>query len=228
MSTLPIRAGARGPRGRAGSALAVPRTKRWFDVAVCGAALVLLAPLLAVLALAVRLTSRGPVIFRQERLGLGGRPFAVLKFRTMHAGAGDALHRSYVTLQLTQDCPVRSGDGGLFKLEHDPRVTRVGRWLRRTSLDELPQLVNVLRGEMSLVGPRPALAWEAALYRDGDHARFEVLPGITGLWQVSGRSRLPMREALALDVEYARRRTFLLDLQILARTVPTVLRREAT
>jgi lipopolysaccharide/colanic/teichoic acid biosynthesis glycosyltransferase len=197
-------------------------------VTVCVLALMVLWPLLAALVLAVRLSSPGPAVFRQERLGLGKRPFTLLKFRTMYVDRGDAPHRAYVTLLLTQEAPPRGGDRGLFKLEEDPRVTPLGRWLRRTSLDELPQLVNVLRGDMSLVGPRPALAWEAAFYRDVDHLRFQVLPGITGLWQVSGRSRLSMREGLALDVEYVRRRSLRLDLWILARTIPTLLRTEAT
>jgi lipopolysaccharide/colanic/teichoic acid biosynthesis glycosyltransferase len=178
--------------------------------------------------LAVRLSSRGPAVFRQERLGHRGRPFTLLKFRTMYTDADDAVHRAYVTQLLTKEAPVTGGSSGLFKLEADPRITPVGRWLRRASLDELPQLVNVLRGEMSLVGPRPALAWEAELYHESDHRRFDVLPGITGLWQVSGRSRLSMREALALDVEYVRRRSLWLDVMILARTIPTVLRSEAT
>jgi lipopolysaccharide/colanic/teichoic acid biosynthesis glycosyltransferase len=206
----------------------VPRTKRLLDVILCAVGLLVLFPVLVGIALAVRLTSRGPALFRQERLGLGARPFTCLKFRTMYVDAPDALHREYVTRLLTEAAPPSGGIGGLFKLEHDPRVTPIGRWLRRTSLDELPQLVNVLRGDMSLVGPRPALAWETELYRPEEHRRFEVLPGITGLWQVSGRSRLSMREALALDVEYVRRRSLTLDLWILARTIPTVLRPEAT
>jgi lipopolysaccharide/colanic/teichoic acid biosynthesis glycosyltransferase len=198
---------------------AVPASKRALDVVVGGIALVLCAPLLAVVWLAVRASSPGPAIFRQQRLGLGGRPFVLYKFRTMTAGADDAVHRAYVTRLLTEDAPAVGGNRGLYKLQGDLRVTRIGAWLRRTSLDELPQLVNVMRGDMSLVGPRPALPWEAELYQDVDRVRFEVLPGITGLWQVSGRNRLSMREALALDVEYVRRRTLLLDLGILLRTL---------
>jgi lipopolysaccharide/colanic/teichoic acid biosynthesis glycosyltransferase len=226
VSVIPPR--SRSLRRREGAAGRVPRTKRLLDVALSVLALLVLSPVLATIAVAVRLTSRGPSLFRQERLGLAARPFTCLKFRTMYADAADAPHREYVTRLLTEATPPRGGATGLFKIERDPRVTPFGRWLRRTSLDELPQLVNVLRGEMSLVGPRPALAWEAALYRPEEHRRFEVLPGITGLWQVSGRSRLSMREALALDLEYVRRRSLALDLQILARTVPTVLRSEGT
>jgi lipopolysaccharide/colanic/teichoic acid biosynthesis glycosyltransferase len=204
-----------------------PTVKRWLDVVLAGAALVVLSPVLAAVALAVRLTSPGPVLFRQERLGLAGQPFVMLKFRTMHVGRSDAAHRSYVTRLLTEECPTTGGTAPLFKLQCDPRVTPVGSFLRRTSLDELPQLINVLRGEMSLVGPRPALAWEAQLYRDDEHRRFDVLPGITGLWQVSGRNRLSMRQALALDVEYVRRQNLWLDLVILVRTIPALLRHEA-
>jgi lipopolysaccharide/colanic/teichoic acid biosynthesis glycosyltransferase len=226
VSTLPLRLGAGRTTARGGRA--GPSVKRCLDVLVAGSALAVLSPLLLALAVAVRLTSRGPAVFRQERLGQGGQPFTVLKFRTMFTDTDDAVHRAYVTRLLTDEVPVAGGSSGLYKLEADPRVTPIGRWLRRTSLDELPQLFNVLRGEMSLVGPRPALAWEAKLYRESDHQRFEVPPGITGLWQVSGRSRLSMREALALDVEYVRRRSLWLDLLILARTIPTVLRPEAT
>jgi lipopolysaccharide/colanic/teichoic acid biosynthesis glycosyltransferase len=207
--------------------LLVPRSKRAMDVVLTCACLAVIWPLLAAIWLAVRLTSPGPAIFRQERLGLGGRPFTLYKFRTMATGAPDSLHRQYVTALLTQDQPSVTGATGLYKLDGDPRVTSVGRWLRRTSLDELPQLINVLRGEMSLVGPRPCLAWEAELYRERDRRRFDVLPGITGLWQVSGRSRLTMREALDLDVEYVRRRSLLLDVVILTRTVRCLLRVEA-
>jgi lipopolysaccharide/colanic/teichoic acid biosynthesis glycosyltransferase len=225
VSLLPLRAGTgREPR----QAFRRATAKRSLDMIVAAILLVLVSPLLLGLAIAVRLTSRGPAFFRQERLGRGGQPFMMLKFRTMHIDTDDAVHRKYVTQLLTEDAPAAGGSGGLYKLEADPRITPVGRWLRRTSLDELPQLVNVLRGEMSLVGPRPALAWEAELYRDCDHERFDVLPGITGLWQVSGRSRLSMRQALALDVEYVRRQSLWLDLVILAQTIPTVLRSQAS
>jgi len=213
--------------GQAPAAPRLPRAKRCVDVVLAGTALILLSPVLAGVALAVRLSSLGPVLFRQERLGLGRQPFIMLKFRTMYVGGSDAVHRTYVTRLLTDESPGTGGTAPLFKLQCDSRVTPVGRWLRRTSLDELPQLINVLRGEMSLVGPRPALAWEAQLYREDENRRFDVLPGITGLWQVSGRSRLSMRQALALDVEYVRRRTLWLDLVILVRTIPALLRHEA-
>ena len=202
--------------------------KRWLDLLLAGAAVVVLSPLLAVLWVAVRSTSPGPALFRQERVGRGGRPFTVMKFRTMSLDNDDSIHRDYVRQLLTATEPEQGGERGLYKLERDPRVTPVGAFLRRTSLDELPQLFNVLRGEMSLVGPRPCLAWECELYRDGDHARFAVPPGITGLWQVSGRSRLSMRQALELDVEYARRQSAALDVSILLKTIPSLLRSNAT
>ncbi len=225
MSFLPLRVSTRRPIDVAPAETSI---KRCIDVALAGSALVVLAPLLLALVVIVRCTSRGPALFRQERLGLDGRPFTVLKFRTMRVDCDDAVHRDYVTRLLTDEAPPVGGTSGLYKLDGDPRITPIGCWLRRTSLDELPQLVNVVRREMSLVGPRPALAWEAELYSDEERRRFEVLPGITGLWQVSGRSRLSMREALALDVEYVRRQSLWLDLVILARTVPAVLRPEAT
>jgi lipopolysaccharide/colanic/teichoic acid biosynthesis glycosyltransferase len=148
----------------------------------------------------------------------------MLKLRTMYVGNDDRMHRAYVTgmLAAEQKPPVRND--GLFKLADDPRITSLGARLRRASLDELPQLINVLRGEMSLIGPRPMLAWEARLLGEPYRPRFTVKPGITGLWQVSGRSRLSMRTALELDLEYARRRSVVLDLSILARTVPALFR----
>ena len=199
--------------------------KRTLDIALSLALLITLAPLLVLLISLVRSTSSGPALFRQERLGRDRRPFTMLKLRTMGAGEDDRIHRDYVTRLLSAGPQAAaSPDSGLYKLDADPRVTRVGAWLRRTSLDELPQLVNVLRGEMSLVGPRPVLAWEAEMFGERYQRRFAVRPGLTGLWQVSGRSRLPMGTALELDVEYVARRSFAYDLVILFRTVPAVLR----
>jgi lipopolysaccharide/colanic/teichoic acid biosynthesis glycosyltransferase len=142
----------------------------------------------------------------------------------MYINNDDEIHRQYVTSLLSDEKAATGGQRGLYKLEEDPRITAVGAWLRRFSLDELPQLFNVLRGEMSLVGPRPVLAWEAKMFRESDHQRFEVKPGITGLWQVSGRSRLSYREQLELDVEYVHRRSLALDLAILAGTIPALFR----
>jgi lipopolysaccharide/colanic/teichoic acid biosynthesis glycosyltransferase len=200
------------------------RFRRVVDLVVGGAALILVSPVLALLALVVRLTSKGPALFRQERVGRDRVSFTCLKLRTMYADADDGVHREYVHRLLTEERPPDGGAEGVFKLANDPRVTPVGRWLRRTSLDELPQLVNVVRGEMSLVGPRPSLPWEVELFEPRHLKRFEVKPGITGLWQVSGRSRVSVRSALDLDVEYVERRTVGGDLAILARTFGAVVR----
>jgi lipopolysaccharide/colanic/teichoic acid biosynthesis glycosyltransferase len=204
--------------------------KRAIDIALASALIVLAAPLLLLLWCLVRSTSTGPALFRQERLGRDMRPFTMLKLRSMYADNDDRTHRDFVTTMLSaeeaeeaeEEVPARNN--ALFKLTGDPRVTPLGGWLRRTSLDELPQLINVLRGDMSLVGPRPMLPWEAQLLAASYRRRFTVKPGITGLWQVKGRSRLSMRTALELDVEYTRRRSVLLDLSILARTVPALFR----
>ncbi len=199
--------------------------KRALDITVSLVLITVLAPLLVLLLWLVRSTSAGPALFRQERLGRHRRPFTMLKLRTMYVDKDDRIHRDYVTTLLSpgQEA-VASPDSGLYKLDADPRVTPLGAWLRRTSLDELPQLVNVLRGEMSLVGPRPVLPWEAEMFAEPYQRRFAVKPGITGLWQVSGRSRLTMRKALELDVEYVLGRSFGYDLVILIRTVPAVFR----
>jgi lipopolysaccharide/colanic/teichoic acid biosynthesis glycosyltransferase len=198
--------------------------KRALDIALASVLLIVTSPLLLLLWCLVRSTSAGPTFFRQERVGRGMRRFTMLKLRSMYVGNDDGTHRAYVASMLSgkQDPPARNGS--LYKLVGDPRVTPLGAWLRRTSLDELPQLINVLRGDMSLVGPRPMLPWEAELLAEPYQPRFTVKPGITGLWQVSGRSRLSMRTALELDVEYARRPSLLVDLSILARTVPALFR----
>lgn len=197
--------------------------KRLFDLVAASACVLVLLPLLAAIAILVRLTSPGPALFRQTRLGRNRRPFAVYKFRTMYHGCGDEVHRRYVRSLITQDNPIAGGTRGLYKLEDDTRVTALGHVLRRLSIDELPQLFNVIKGDMSLVGPRPALPWEAELFHPPYDQRFLVLPGMTGLWQISGRSRLTFRQALELDVEYVRRRCFALDLVILLKTIPVVL-----
>ncbi|MDT5037604.1 MAG: hypothetical protein QOE03_2789 [Micromonosporaceae bacterium] len=194
---------------------------RLIDLVLASTLLVLLMPLMAFIGVLVRITSRGPALFRQVRLGHHKQPFVMLKFRSMAADCGDGVHREFVRRLFVEEDPRDSRDG-LYKLGGDSRVTRLGRILRATSLDELPQLVNVVRGEMALVGPRPSLPWELDLYEPHHHERFNVKPGMTGLWQVSGRSRLTAREAVALDVEYARRRSIALDLAILVRTVPAL------
>ena len=199
--------------------------KRALDAGLALVLIIVCGPLLLVLWSLVRVTSAGPAFFRQERIGRDMKPFMMLKLRSMYVGNDDRAHRAYVAGMLSaEDGEATAGNGMLFKLVADPRITPLGRWLRKTSLDELPQLVNVLRGDMSLVGPRPMLPWEAELLGEPYRPRFTVKPGITGLWQVSGRSRLSMRTALDLDVEYVRHRSAALDLSILARTVPALFR----
>lgn len=193
--------------------------KRAMDLIGALLGLVVLAPLMLAIALLIRLESPGPALFRQRRLGCGGRPFWMLKFRTMVV---DAEHR------LSELEPLNESAGGvLFKIRRDPRVTRVGRWLRRSSLDELPQLLNVLRGEMSLVGPRPLQLRDCArleaLNPQGFACRLMVPAGLTGAWQIWGRSEMDCEELLRLDLEYVERWSPDLDLRILCRTVPAVL-----
>jgi len=194
--------------------------RRTLDLALSVALLVVLAPLLLIIALLVRLDSSGPAVYRQRRVGLRGREFSVNKFRSMRSNADQKRHRDYVNQLITSEA---ESEEGLYKLVVDDRITRVGRFLRRWSLDELPQLWNVVRGEMSLVGPRPVIPYEVECYPDWYHGRFAVKPGLTGLWQVSGRNEKTYEEMVALDIEYAQRRTIWLDLSILLRTVKVVL-----
>lgn len=187
--------------------------KRAFDVGASGAGLILGAPVLVVVALAVKLSSPGPILFRQARVGREGEIFEILKFRTM---AIDAEEKLKELLELNE------GAGPLFKIKHDPRITPVGRFLRRFSLDEVPQLWNVLLGDMSLVGPRPALAHELSAWSPELHQRLRVRPGITGMWQVCGRSSASFEDYSRLDLYYVDNWSLLVDLTILARTIPAV------
>jgi lipopolysaccharide/colanic/teichoic acid biosynthesis glycosyltransferase len=189
--------------------------KRTFDVVFAILAFVVLIPLLAVIAVAIKLDSRGPLLFRQRRYGRDMRPFTVLKFRTMTNGASTDAHRAYIASLAAGD---EDQAPGLKKLTDDPRVTRVGRLLRRFSLDELPQFVNVLGGSMSLIGPRPAIDYELEHYLPRHYERFGIRPGLSGLWQVSGRSAIGFNEMLDLDVEYARHCSFTTDLRVFLRT----------
>jgi lipopolysaccharide/colanic/teichoic acid biosynthesis glycosyltransferase len=191
--------------------------KRVSDVFISAIMLVVLAPVLAVIALAVKMTSPGSVLFSQLRVGKDGKTFRFYKFRTMVDGA-HLLHECVAHLN---EC-----DGPALKIANDPRLHGLGPFLRRTSLDELPQLWNVLRGEMSLVGPRPALPNEVANYATPYYERFDVMPGLTGLWQVSGRATVPFKRWMAMDIWYVRNWTPLVDLWLLARTIPAVLFRE--
>ena len=187
--------------------------KRVVDVTLCVLLLVATLPILIAVATLVALTSPGPILYRQTRVGLDGAEFRILKFRSMYAGSEG---RALQLIRLNQ------ADGPLFKVRQDPRVTRLGRWLRKFSLDELPQLVNVLHGSMSLVGPRPALPSEVATYNASTRRRLHVKPGVTGLWQISGRSDLSWQQAIALDLYYVDHGSALLDLMILLCTLPAV------
>ncbi|HMR31264.1 MAG TPA: sugar transferase [Amaricoccus sp.] len=207
------------------SPASVPRWKRALDLGAGALALVLLAPVMLVAAAAVRLSSPGPVLFRQIRIGLGERPFTMLKFRTMYV---DADHAAQNALNLSELRGEAVAEAGLYRLAVDPRITPVGRILRRYSIDELPQLFNLLRGEMSLVGPRPALPWEVELFTPEQRRRHASLPGLTGLWQVSGRNRLSMQQMLDLDLAYVEHCTLGQDIAILIRTPAAVLLDRAT
>jgi lipopolysaccharide/colanic/teichoic acid biosynthesis glycosyltransferase len=190
------------------------RAKRPVDFAVSAALLVVLTPVILLIALAVRISSPGPVLYCQRRVGRDLREFTMLKFRTMYEGVSESAHRAYIA-ELVRGAD--SGEG-LRKLTDDPRVTRVGRFLRKTSLDELPQLVNVLLGTMSLIGPRPAIEYELEHYQSSHYERFQVRPGLTGLWQVSGRAEVGFVEMLDIDVDYVRKASAVTDLGIAVRT----------
>jgi lipopolysaccharide/colanic/teichoic acid biosynthesis glycosyltransferase len=209
-------------RGVAGS-LTTRLAKRLLDLIVATICLLLASPLLMAVAVVIRLDTPGPALFRQIRLGKDRRPFMLFKFRSMYTGCPDDVHRQYVTKLLTENQAPDGGRDGVFKLAQDDRITRVGRLLRRTSIDELPQLINVIRGDMSLVGPRPALGWEAQMFGAAYSGRFTVPPGLTGLWQVSGRNSVTMKQGLELDLEYVRTQSMALDLWILVKTIPVVL-----
>lgn len=198
--------------------------RRLIDITFAAIIILLLSPMLLALAIAIRLDSRGPALFRQQRVGFGQREFTVFKFRSMRSDADPRGHRDYVTA-LIKGKAANGGRKNLYKLAVDDRITPVGRLIRRWSLDELPQLFNVVAGDMALVGPRPAIPYEVAEYPSWYLDRFSVKPGLTGLWQVSGRNERTYEEMVRLDIEYAERRSLLLDLSILARTPLTVLAR---
>jgi exopolysaccharide biosynthesis polyprenyl glycosylphosphotransferase len=191
--------------------------KRPLDVLTSLLGLVVLSPLFLTLAVLIRLDSRGPIFFKQVRVGKDGREFAFYKFRSMVQDA-EALKTKLMHLNELE--------GPVFKISDDPRITSIGRMLRRTSLDELPQLLNVLKGDMSLVGPRPPLPAEVAKYESWQRQKLSVLPGITCLWQISGRNHIGFTEWMRLDIEYIRRQSFGLDMKILLRTLPAVLLRK--
>jgi exopolysaccharide biosynthesis polyprenyl glycosylphosphotransferase len=201
--------------------------KRAIDIIVSLCALVLLFPLLIIVAVVIRLTSKGPILFKQQRVGQYGVRFTFLKFRSMYFQSDAKIHRDYVRQLISgnEDHQRPESDGGVYKIKDDPRVTPVGRFLRKTSLDELPQFFNVLKGEMSLVGPRPPIPYEVEAYEIWHRRRFlEAKPGITGLWQVEGRSKVKFDEMVRLDLKYAKTWSPWLDIKILLRTPTAVLR----
>jgi len=200
---------------------AADRLRRTADVVVSSLLLVLFLVPMLLIAVAVHLEDKGPAFFRQERVGLGGGRFTLFKFRTMFRGGDDRELRELIARELRGEDTVENGSS---KLNNDSRVTRTGVFLRKTSLDELPQLLNVLRGDMTLVGPRPCLSWEAEMFPEEFEPRFSVPPGLTGLWQVSGRSTLGTLDMLRLDVRYVESRSLRSDADILLRTVPALLR----
>jgi len=202
-------------------------TYRTLDVLIATASLLVCVPVLLLACAAIRLESRGPAIFRQRRLGREKMPFTVHKLRTMREEADPAVHHAYIRQLIAGGAArhVRHDGQGLYKLAADDRVTRVGRILRKTSLDELPQLYDVLRGHMSIVGPRPVIPYEAELYPTSYDRRFAVKPGLTGLWQVSGRNERSYREMVAMDIAWVERCSLGLYLSILARTPWVLLRR---
>ncbi len=191
--------------------------KRGLDLLASAVGLMVTAPIMVAVAVVVRAESPGPILFRQTRLGLGGRPFTLYKFRSMRATADQAAHREHIRRLMKAE----AGEvvARWAPISDDARVTRIGRALRRSHLDELPQLINVLRGEMSLVGPRPPIPYEVELYEPWHLQRLSVPPGLTGLWQVAGWGRLSFDEGVRLDLEYVRRRSFWLDVRIILRTL---------
>jgi len=197
--------------------------KRLFDLVLLCPILLVAAPVMVLAAVAIRVLDGKPILFRQVRLGVGGKPFELLKFRTMRC-ASDAAHREYVGRWIAgRPCAGAKGNGALYKMTSDPRITRLGALLRRFSIDELPQLINVLRGDMSLIGPRPALGYEVRKYQDWHRRRLDALPGLTGLWQVSGRNRLSFDEMVRLDIDYIDHWSLARDIAILARTPRAVI-----
>ncbi len=208
--------GSADPSGRA-LQLAV---KRGIDLVAAIVLLLVLLPLLLITAALVKFSSPGPILFRQRRVGKGGREFWMYKFRTMLPNSDASIHQTYYRALIRGEAnPI----GGKFKLSHDPRITPIGRLLRRTSLDELPQLLNVVKGDMSLVGPRPPIPYEVELYGLRERSRLSVTPGITGLWQVSGRNTLNFQQMIDLDLNYIEHWSVWLDLVILFRTCIVVL-----
>lgn len=198
------------------------KLKRVFDIVIASLGLLIAAPFAAVIAVLIKASSPGPVLFKQPRVGKDGKIFTFYKFRSMSVGNDDTRHRQYIKLFIEgKEEELRKLQGGkkLYKMTSDDRVTAVGKFLRRTSLDELPQLLNVIKGEMSMVGPRPHLAYEVDLYKDWHRRRLKGIPGITGWWQIHGRSRVAFDKAVEMDIWYLERQSLILDIRIMCRTI---------
>src|SRR5215469_9269689 len=196
----------------------LPRWKRVLDVTIIVMASPVLLPLTIVIGVVIRLVSTGPILFKQERIGYRGKPFMCLKFRTMFCGAETRTHQGHLQQLMDSNQPMTKMDA-----KGDSRIIPFGRLLRSSGLDELPQLVNVLKGEMSVVGPRPCLGYEAAKYLPWQMERFNAVPGLTGLWQVSGKNRTTFTRMMQLDIEYARTKNLGLDLKIILKTIPALM-----
>jgi len=192
--------------------------KRVFDILAALVLLVIFGPLMIIIALAIKLFSPGPILYRQTRIGKDGKPFEMLKFRSMRLENAPDLHREYVSKLILENCAPESLGQKTLKLESDPRITGLGKVMRKLSIDELPQFFNVLRGEMSIVGPRPSLPYEYKLYKDWHKKRVLVLPGITGLWQVTARNKVRFDDMVKIDLDYIQNMTLLLDLRIILMT----------
>jgi len=190
--------------------------KRMLDISGSLTVLILLSPLLITISILIKIVSPGPVLFKQSRVGYGGKEFKFLKFRTMHCNADTSAHQKYLADLIK--CESASCDKPMIKIKNDPRIFKFGYFLRETCLDELPQLINVLRNEMSLVGPRPPIPYEVREYSSWHHGRFDCMPGMTGLWQVNGKNKLSFRDMIRLDIQYSRRFTIWMDLLILLKT----------
>jgi len=196
----------------------IPAWKRTLDIVLILLALPVLIPLMSIIAITIRVVSRGPILFRQERVGFLGRPFMCLKFRTMHVGADTSVHEGHLQHLLQSDVPMEKMDA-----KGDPRIIPFGAILRSSGLDDLPQLINIFLGEMSLVGPRPCLPYEYAQYLPWQKERFNAVPGLTGLWQVNGKNRTTFVEMIQLDIKYARTQSPWLDLKIIFKTIPALI-----
>ena len=198
-----------------------PIAKRLFDVFIAVLMLIVAAPIMLIVAIAIKLDSNGPVIFRQTRIGKNHQPFTFYKFRSMYTKNDASVHQQFVKNLINGSSADTSS--ATYKLTCDKRITRVGCFIRKTSLDELPQLFNVIKGDMSMVGPRPPIPYEVAEYKEWHHRRLAVAPGITGLWQVQGRSLVSFDDMVKMDIAYAEKRSLTLDVALLAQTIPAVL-----